>query len=231
MLALKLGMSLPSLSPLGWSPAEEGTLVAWYKNRTGLTTTGGLTPTVSEWADSSRDGLYDMVQDTVSEQPSYGTTTGALTFDSTNIENLQTSGADITLTGDFSIGVKLHLTVSGGTLLGDNTQNGEFIRFTGTTELRIRVASATAVNIDKDSGTFLEDAYMVLTRSSDIFKLYWKGVAQADTETKAGTALIDSIGVRNSDNNPYAGTISEIQIYSSSSTELTAQINTRLATL
>ena len=93
------------------------------------------------------------------------------------------------------------------------------------------MAGATAVNIDKDSGTFLEDAYMVLTRSSDVFTLYWKGVAQADTETKAGTATIDAIGVRNSDTNPYEGTISEIQIYSSSNATLTANINDRLSTL
>ena len=154
-----------------------------------------------------------------------------MTFASADTNNLQTSGADISLTGDFTIGAKLHLTASGGTLLGDNTAVGEFIRFTGTTELRIRVASATAVNIDKDSGTFVEDAYMVLTRSSDVMTLYWKGVAQADTETKAGTASIDAIGVRRTDTNPYEGTISEIQIYSSSSAALIANINDRLSTL
>ena len=61
--------------------------------------------------------------------------------------------------------------------------------------------------------------------------LYWKGVAQADTETKAGTASIDAIGVRKTDTNPYEGTISEIQIYSSSSAALIANINDRLADL
>ena len=226
MLALKLGLSLVSIRPQGeWSPDDESSLEAWYQKGEGITLNGS---DVSTWADSSSNS-YDMVQNTATEQPAYSA--GVLTFASADNNNLQTSGANIDLTGDFTIGVKLHLTASGGTLLGDNTQNGEFIRFTGTTELRVRVASATAVNIDKDSGTFLEDAYMVLTRSSDVMTLYWKGVAQADTETKAGTARIDAIGVRNSENNPYEGTISEIQIYSSSSAALIANINDRLSTL
>ena len=227
MLALKLGQSLVSSnSPGGWSPDDETSLVAWYQNQVGITLNGS---DVSAWADSAPAGLYDMVQDTATEQPAYSA--GVLTFASADTNNLQTSGANIELTGDFTIGVKLHLTAGGGTLLGDNDINGEFIRFTSTTELRIRVANATAVNIDKDSGTFVEDAYMVLTRASDVLTLYWKGVAQADTETKAGTASIDAIGVRNSDANPYEGTISEIQIYSSSSAALTANINDRLAAL
>ena len=229
MLALKLGLSLVSTRKLGeWSPDDETSLEAWYQNQVGITLNGS---DVSAWADSSSNS-YDMLQGTATEQPAYSG--GVLTFASADTNNLQTvddPATQISLTGDFTIGVKLHLTASGGTLLGDNTIAGEFIRFTGTTELRVRVASATAVNIDKDSGTFLEDAYMVLTRSSDVMTLYWKGVAQADTETKAGTASIDAIGVRRTDTNPYEGTISEIQIYSSSSAALTANINDRLSTL
>jgi len=226
MLALKLALSLVSIRPQGlWSPDDETSLVAWYQNAVGITLNGS---DVSTWADSSTNS-YDMIQGTATEQPAYSA--GVLTFASADNNNLQTSGADIELTGDFTIGAKIHVTTTNTTLLGDNTQNGEFIRFTATTELRVRVASATAVNIDKDSGTFLEDAYMVLTRVSGVFTLYWKGVAQADTETLAGTASIDAIGVRNLNNNPYNGTISEIQIYSSSSATLIANINDRLSTL
>tara|TARA_R110001583_G_scaffold59860_1_gene178067 strand:+ start:393 stop:1076 length:684 start_codon:yes stop_codon:yes gene_type:complete len=227
MLSLKQGLSLESIRIQGkWSPADESSLEAWYQKGEGITLNGS---DVSAWADSSGTAANDMVQATATEQPAFSG--GVLTFASADTNNLQTSGADIQLTGDFTIGVKLHLTASGGTLLGDNTLAGEFVRFTGTTELRVRVASATAVNIDKDSGTFLEDAYMVLTRSSDVMTLYWKGVAQADTETKAGTASIDAIGVRKTDTNPYEGTISEIQIFSSSNATLIANINDRLAGL
>jgi hypothetical protein len=227
MLSLKQGLSLESIRVQGkWSPSDESSLEAWYQKGEGITLNGS---DVSAWADSSGTAANDMVQATATEQPAFSG--GVLTFASADTNNLQTSGADIQLTGDFTIGVKLHLTASGGTLLGDNTLAGEFVRFTGTTELRVRVASATAVNIDKDSGTFLEDAYMVLTRSSDVMTLYWKGVAQADTETKAGTASIDAIGVRKTDTNPYEGTISEIQIFSSSNATLIANINDRLAGL
>ena len=154
-----------------------------------------------------------------------------MTFVAADTNNLQTSGADISLSGDFSIAAKIHIGAGNSTLLGDNTTTGEFIRFTSTTEFRVRIDNTTAVNINKDSGTFLEDAYMVLTRVSDVLTLHWNGVAQADTETLAGTADIDVIGVRRVDLNPFEGTISEIQIYSSSSAALTANINDRLAGL
>jgi len=226
MLKLGLDLSLSSIRPQGvWSPDDETSLEAWYQKGEGITLNGS---DVSTWADSSSNS-YDMIQGTATEQPAYSA--GVLTFASADTNNLQTSGADIDLTGDFTIGAKIHLTTDGGVLLGDNTVAGEFLRFTSSTEFRIRVAGATAVNIDKDSGNWLEDAYMVLTRVSGVFTLYWKGVAQADTETKAGTASIDAIGIRRTDTNPYNGTISEIQIYSSSSATLIANINDRLSTL
>ena len=61
----------------------------------------------------------------------------------------------------------------------------------------------------------------------------WKnGVAQTGTTpTLAGTALVDAIGIRRTDINAFEGTIKEIQIYSSSSADLTANINDRLAGL
>ena len=197
MLAQRLGLSINSTRPLGkWSPDDESSLEAWYQNAVGITLNGS---DVSAWADSAPAGLYDVGQSEGGKQPTYSA--GVLTFVSADKNNLQTSGANITLTGDITIGVKLHLTAGGGTLLGDNTQTGEFIRFTSSTELRIRIDNATAVNIDKDSGTFLEDAYMVLTRSSNPITLYWKGVAQADTDTLSGTSDIDTIGVRRTDLN------------------------------
>ena len=61
--------------------------------------------------------------------------------------------------------------------------------------------------------------------------MHINGVAQADTETLAGTADINAIGIRNPNNNPYDGTISEIQIYDTESTALTANVNTYLSNL
>jgi len=227
MLAQRLGLSINSTRPLGaWSPDDESTLEGWYQNKVGITLNG---TDVSEWADSSSNG-HDMAQATATEQPAYNASTGALTFVPADTNNLQTTG-QISLTGDFTIGVKLNLNAEGGGLMGDNTTSGEFIRFTGTTELRVRIDNTTAVNISKDSGSFVGAAYMILTRSSNTLTLYWDGTAQADTETLSGTADIDAIGVRATDLNPYDGSVSEIQIYSGSSATLTANVNDRLSSL
>jgi len=224
MLAQRLGLSINSTRPLGaWSPDDEARLVAWYQNKEGITLNG---TDVSEWADSSSNS-HDMVQATADEQPAYSS--GVVTFDGGG-ENLQTT-SQISLTGDFTIGVKLNLAAAGGVLMADNTTSGEFIRFTGTTELRVRIDNTTAVNISKDSGSFVGAAYMILTRSSNTLTLYWDGTAQADTETLSGTADIDAIGVRATDLNPYDGSVSEIQIYSGSSATLTANVNDYLSSL
>ncbi len=81
-----------------------------------------------------------------------------------------------------------------------------------------------------DSGTFGDD-YIVLTRVSNVFNLWKNGVQQSATPTLAGTADIDAIGVRNSDQDYLDGKIKEIQIFSSSSATLTANVNNRLSTL
>ena len=76
------------------------------------------------------------------------------------------------------------------------------------------------------------DNYLVITRnSSNLVSLYINGTLQTDTDTLVGTANIDAIGVRNPDNNTYDGTISEIQIFDTESTELTANVNTYLSNL
>jgi len=224
MLALKLGLSLVSTPLLGgWSPDDETSLEGWYQNAVGITLNGS---DVSAWADSSSNG-YDMVQATASEQPAYSG--GVLTFVSANDENLQTTG-QMSLTGNFTIGVIFNPSISApGTLLGDNTTSNEFIKYTSTTNLRIKMDGSIA-NLPLDSGTF-GDNYIVITRVSNVLTLWKDGVAQSTTPTLAGTADIDAIGVRSSDQDFLDGTIEEIQIYSSSSADLTANVNDRLSTL
>ena len=225
MLSLKQGLSIESSSLRStWTPKDEATLEAWYQKAIGITITGAG---VSLWADSSGKGV-DMAQATDSERPTYAN--GVLTFDDNNTQSLQSSG-QVSLEGDFTIGARVKVTTSGGVLLGDNTTSGEFIRFSTNTQFRVRIDNTTAINIDKNEGNWLEDAYMVLVRSSDVLTLYWKGVAQTDTETLSGTADIDTIGVRRTDLNPYDGEIQEIQIFSSSSAALTDRVNAYLATL
>jgi len=227
MLAQRLGLSINSTRPLGaWSPDDETSLEAWYQNRVGITLNGS---DVSQWSDSSVNGI-DMVQATATKQPAYSE--GILSFVSADSNNLQTP-EQIELSGNFTIGVIFKPSISApGTLLGDNeggSAGHEFIKYTSTTNLRLKIDN-TAANIPLDSGTFGDD-YIVITRVSNVLTLWKNGVAQSTTPTLSGTADIDAIGVRESDQDYLDGAIQEIQIYSSSSSDLTANVNDRLASI
>ncbi len=207
-----------------WSPAEESNLEAWYKYQTGITLNGS---DVSAWADSSSNS-FNMVQATASEQPAYNS--GAIQFTAADVHNLG-SASDITLSGAFTVGIKLNPDVSNVTVIGSNTTTNEFFKISTSTSLRFKT-DGSQVDISLDSGSFVGDNYLVITRnSSNLITLYKNGVAQSDTETLAGTADINAIGVRRTDLNPYDGTISEIQIYDTESAALTANVNTYLSNL
>ena len=225
MLALKQGLSLVSTNTLGgWQPSDETGLEAWYKYQSGITLNGS---DVSAWADSSENS-FDMVQATATEQPAYNS--GAIEFTPADTHNLQ-SASDITLSGAFTIGIKLEPDASNLTVLGSNTTPNEFFKISTSTTLRFKT-DGSQIEITLDSGSFLADLYLVITRNaSNLITLYKNGVAQADTETLAGTADINAIGVRRTDLNPYDGTISEIQIFDTESTALTANVNTYLSNI
>ena len=225
MLALKLGLSVSSSNYQtsgAWSPTDESSLEAWYQKGVGITLNGS---DVSAWADSSSNNI-DMEQSSLPKQPAYAD--GVLSFNSAASDFLQSSG-QIELTGDFTIGAKLKLTTL-GSLLGDNTTSGEFVRFSSNSNVKIKINNAS-LDIPKDSGNYAEEAYVVFTRVSNTITMYWKGVAQTTTGTLSGTADIDCIGVRETNRNAYNGDLSEIQIYSSSSAALTANVTARLASL
>jgi len=224
MKILKLGQMLGgSNRPSGvWLPTDESSLEAWYQKEEGITLNGS---DVSAWADSSTNS-HNMVQATASEQPAYSS--GVLTFDGTG-ESLQ-SASDISLSGDFTIGVVLSPVTPFGTVLGDNTAVGEWLRIISASTVRIKIDNATAVDLSLDVSGW-SAGYMVLTRASNTISMWWNGVLQSDTEVLSGTADIDAIGVRKTDLNPYNGTISEVEIFSSTSAGLTANVNTRLASL
>ena len=227
MLALKLGMSLVSSNRVGgWSPDDESSLEAWYKKGTGIILNGS---DVARWGDSSSNS-YTMVQATATEQPAYDAGTSELVFVEGDVNNLQ-SASDIELTAEFTVGIRLAPTKSNVSVLASNSLANEFFKISTSSILRVKI-DGTQVEITLDSGSFVGDYYLVITRdSSNLLTLYKNGVAQADTETLAGTANIDAIGVRRTDLNPFDGTIKEIQIYSSESTDLTANVNARLSGL
>ena len=226
MLSLKLGLSLSTTKPYGeWTPYGDANLVAWYKNKTGITLNGS---DVSVWADSSRNS-FDMQQATATEQPAYNASTGALTFVPADSNNLGTLG-QISLSGAFTIGMRINMLAAGGVPLADNTTVGEFIKYTTSSQMRVKIDNSQ-VDITLNSGTFGDD-FLVITRDeSNVITLNKNGVKQEDTETLSGTADIDAIGVRRTDTNPLNGTIKEIQIYSTSNATLTANVNDYLENL
>ena len=225
MLALKQALSLVSTNTLGgWQPSDETGLEAWYKNQTGITLNGS---DVSAWADSSENS-FDMVQATASEQPAYNG--GDIDFTAADKTNLQ-AASEITLSGAFTVGIRLEPDVSNVSVIGSNTTSNEFFKITSTTNLRFKT-DGSQVDMTIDSGTLITALNLVVTRNaSNLITLYLDGVAQADTETLAGTADINAMGVRATDTNPYDGTISEIQIYDAESTALTANVSTYLSNI
>jgi len=228
MLGLKQSLSLSSNRALGgWTPDNEGTgLVAWYKNKEGITLNGS---NVSRWNDSSSND-HNMGQETEEKQPAYNASTGALTFDKTASQSLQTD-TQLSISSEFTIGVRLNPSSVNIVVLGDNTQPAEFLKIMTTTSLRVST-DGSLVDITVNDGDLTADNYLVVTRnSSNLVSLYINGTLQTDTETLAGTVDIDAIGVRRINNNPYDGIIKEVQIYRTTSLALTNNVNNYLSNL
>ena len=207
MLKLGLALSLSTIKHMGagWEPSDEARLNAWYKYNTGITLNGS---DVSSWADQSSNG-FDMNQATATEQPAF--VSGYLNFNSGDTNNLQTSG-QISLTGEFTIGIKFYPDAFNNTVIADNTTSNEFFKLTNSSRL--------AVNIDGST-----------KNAANLMTLYHNGVAQSATQTLGGTSDIDAIGVRKTDVNPYSGRIYEIQIFALSSADLTANVNNYLSSI
>ena len=224
MLALKLGKSLSSSRNPYWLPTDESSLVAWYRKGSEIALNGS---DVSSWGDSSSNGL-DMVQATASEQPAFSN--GILTFDSANTQNLQTAG-QISLTGNFAIGIRFNPSAFTGVILGDNTSTGEFFKLTSNNTIRIKI-DATNLDLTLDSGTWTDGSILIYRKDPNLIQWFANGVSQSSSGTLAGTADIDTIGVRRVDLNPYDGTITEIQIYNDApSATMLDNINARLQAL
>ena len=222
MLAQRLGLSINSSRPLGkWSPDDETSLEAWYQNAVGITLNGS---DVSQWDDSSTNS-HDMIQGTAAEQPAYSG--GVLTFDGTD-DNL--ASTQISLAGEFTVGISGDFTgVNNRTIIGDDDAVTEFIKLKSTSILTVRVAPGN-VDFTLSSGTF-GDGYLVITRDgSDNINAYYNGVSISAAQNRPNTVKIDNIGYSRSAGY-YTGTIREVQIYSSTSADLTSNVNSRLSSL
>ena len=225
MLSLSQKLSLSNVKASGgaaWSPTDESSIEAWYSKGVGITLNGS---NVSQWADSSGNGI-NMAQAVPTVQPTYSN--GVLTFD--GVDDHLTSTGQISITGDFVIGVVLNPTTHKGVILGDLNTQGEFFKFHNSSTARLKINNGTNADITLDSGTFAQ-SYLVLQRNSGTVSLWHNGVLQSDTETLTGTADIDTIGRRFPGASPFDGTMEEIQIYSSYSSGLVTNVNTYLSAL
>ena len=231
MLALKQALSLVSTKKTGtglaWSPSDEGSnLVAWYKNKVGISLNGSE---VESWEDSSASANHTMEQGDSDERPIYNAATGSLTFDSSNSSNLQTF-TQMSFSGEFTIGFKMNATGTNNTIIGDNTSNNEYFKITSATGLRVKT--------DADQGTLtvvdntLTDVYVVVRRdASNVVRFTVDGVLQTSAATVTGTSDIDAIGIRANNQNSFDGEIFEVQIYDTENATLTSNINTYLANI
>jgi len=227
MLSLSNKLSLNSIKVLGgdWNPNLDSNLVAWYRKAEGIVLNGS---DVSEWRDQSGNG-YNMKQSDAAQQPAYSA--GVLTFDPASNECLELDGTQIQLAGDFTIGIRFNVAATTGTLLADQTETGEFLRFQASNKIRVKIDGTAPLDLTLNSGNFSGEQYVVLTRSSGTVNMWVDGVVQTSSGTKTGTADIDAIGIRKTDASPYDGTMREIQIYSGTSADLTTNVNTWLAAL
>tara|TARA_R110000822_G_scaffold205419_2_gene341934 strand:+ start:6625 stop:7305 length:681 start_codon:yes stop_codon:yes gene_type:complete len=226
MLQQRLGLSLPTQRKLGgaWSPTDDTDLLAWYQKNTGITLSGA---DVSNWEDSSGNA-YHMAQTDAAKMPEWNVAGEYLEFDGTG-EHLSSS-SQMSITADFTVGVKLNPVTPFGTVLADVTIGGEWLRIISTNTLRVKIDNTGAIDLTLDSGVW-SSGYLVLTRVSGVISMWWNGVLQAGTDTKTGIVDIDAIGIRQPANNPFNGDITEIQIYKNSSASLSANVNDRLASL
>jgi hypothetical protein len=226
MLSLKQGLSLNTTKQSHWFPTDETSLEAWYRKGTGIVHVFSELE-ISAWNDQSSNSI-DMEQAVDTEWKIYSA--GIVTFDGS--DNLQ-STSQISLTGDYTIGVRLKPTgtVSNYAVLGDNTTANHFIILFDNDTIRLKSGGAVKGISITDGSLFTEGGYFVITRDSSNFTLFWNGVQQSQVTAVAGTQLIDTIGGHYIDTKDYVGDITEIQIYSSTSAALTADINTRLSTL
>jgi len=232
MLSLKLGLSLNTTKQALWFPTDESSLENWYRKGTGIQTVDGLV-NVSAWQDYSENEFW-VGQTNAAERPTFDK--GVITFDGS--DNLQMGNGtepsfQTSLTGDYTIGVRLKPTgtVSNYAVLGDNTTAGHFIKLSDDDTIFVKSGGTVKGISITDGSKFTDGGYFILTRDSSNFTLFWNGVQQSQVAAVAGTQLIDTIGGRFIDTEDYVGDISEVQIYSSTSAALTANINARLSTL
>ena len=205
-----------------WNPADETSMIAWYKNKAGITLDGSAN--VSEWKDSSAN-TFNMLQSTAGARPSYTASTGGVIFNPNVISDILASTAIIILTGQFSVGFKIKAVVGAATPgILTSTAKPSNITLSGATGVGLLPITGAGVYLLTTQGNN-EDAYIVLTRNAaNLVELNFNGVVE-DSATMTGTLNLNEMG------KTLDGSIFEILVFDSTSQALTDNINERLSNL
>ena len=203
-----------------WDPADESSIVAFYKNKTGITLESGK---VSIWKDSSSN-TNDMSKDVPGNQPGYTASTGGVIFDASTFTFLEAES--FTLATEFTIGFKLKATTFTGAIIKDHPTGGlTKISLGGNKGISVQPTSGPGAAFTTTTGNW-EDAYVVITRdAANLISLNVNGILQTVTSTAANSFIFQSMG------DLLDASIFEIQIYNSTSHTLTANINERLSNI
>jgi len=205
-----------------WNPADEASMIAWYKNKAGITLDGS--GNVSEWKDSSAN-TFNMLQSTAGARPSYTASTGGLIFNPTAVADILASTAGMALTGQFSVGFKTKAVVGAATPgILTSTSKPSYIALNGPTAVSLSPITGAGVGLDTTQGNN-EDAYIVITRNAaNLVELNFNGLLE-DSATMTGTVNLNEMG------KTLDGSIFEILVFDSTSQALTDNINERLSNL
>ena len=219
-----------------WNPSLEGdNLEYWLQHNTNLTLDGD---SVVHWADGKSGSLSRWSQATATNQPSLAETDGAkrgVDFDGN--DNYLT-GTQITLTGTYVLGVRFKIedaNAGNDVLVGDLSSANNFVRLNNPSQIGIKHSSGQKV-FDMNSGAiFDQDSSfsLVIGRSGDdVISIWVDGVLQSDTETAAGSFLVDGLGARSGITNYFSGVIFEICIFKDTySTRLAENLSRHLMSL
>ena len=207
-----------------WNPADEASIVAFYKNKTGLTLDGGK---VKGWDDSSPN-TFNMSQSTTSKMPSYTAATGGVIFSDNDFLNSLTS---FILTNEFTIAFKIKANTYLGYILSDETAIEPVLSLNDIDSLGITNTIGFGASISTTTGNW-QDAYVVITRdSANLVSMTVNGVVQSSTATMTGSTRFSTLGSFNPIFDNFDGSLFELQVYSSTSSTLTTNINERLSNL
>ena len=203
-----------------WNPADEASMVAFYKNKEGITLDSS--GNVSEWLDSSSN-TSDMVQSTLDARPSYTSSTGGLIFNNKVVVDLLQTPNRFELSSEFSVGFKIKANTFLGDILSEAAASSK-ITINGLLGIDVKVDTGVGITISTTKGNN-KDSYIVITRdASNLIELNFNGVTQGSA-TLVGKIVLDKLGEN------FDGSIFEIQVYSSTSEALTDKINNRLLNL